>query len=506
MLEDARRQGHGGDRKDLDLLAELQHRGAATCLIDFTKNPLVALWMACREGSSGAAHGKVYAVDISSQLTFQPVTSELSQEKKIAYFFKPDENSGYQLYQWQPNYQDNRMLAQQSIFLFGGAKIQVGAECIVFKNSKQDIRNSLEKSVGITEGILFPDFDGFASQRAQNKTYIEPDPRYYFQRGLDASRERKIDEAIDYYSKGISLKPNNHVLAFFYVGRASVYEFDGKTDQAIKDYSQAIELNPDFDIAYYARGELYHNTNKFDMAIEDYSTSIRLDPDNVKVHFKRGNTKFAIGQYAEAIADFNEAIRLDPHYRTYNNRGNAKLALKQYVEAISDFDEAIRLNPDDSLVYNNRGNAKVRLEQYVEAIADYDEAIHLEPDNAGVYSNRGNAKSALKQYVEAIADFDEAIRLEPHSRIYNNRGNVKSHSERYVEAIADYDEAIRLDANYPVPYHNRGKARAALGLFSEAEQDYQTALKLAEQTKNSDLIAEITEQLEELKSHSGESQ
>ncbi len=509
MLEDARRQGHGrrdGEPlKDLDLLAELQHRGAATCLIDFTKNPLVALWMACREGARGNANGKVYAVDISSQLTFQPVTSQLSQEKDIDHFFQRDENGEYRLYQWQPNYQKTRMLAQQSIFLFGGTKIEPAAECIVFKNSKQTIRNSLEKSVGITEGILFPDFDGFANQRTQNKAYIEPDPQYYFQRGLDASRERKIDEAIDYYSKGISLKPNNHVLAFFYMGRASVYEFDGKTDQAIEDYSKAVELNPDFDIAYYARGELYHNTNKFDMAIEDYSTSIRLDPDNVKVHFKRGNTKFAIGQYAEAIADFNEAIRLEPNSHIYNNRGNAKSALKQYVEAIADFDEAIRLNPNDSLVYNNRGNAKVRLEQYVEAIADYDEAIHLEPDNAGVYSNRGNAKSALKQYVEAIADFDEAIHLEPNSHIYNNRGNVKFQLERYVEAIADYDEAIRLDANYPVPYHNRGKARAALGLISEADQDFQMALQLAEQTENADLIAEITKQLEELNSHGGES-
>ena len=39
------------DRKlsDLELLAELQHYGAATCLIDFTENALIALWFACRE-------------------------------------------------------------------------------------------------------------------------------------------------------------------------------------------------------------------------------------------------------------------------------------------------------------------------------------------------------------------------------------------------------------------------------------------------------------------------
>ena len=259
ILEDARSQGHGGDMKDLDLLAELQHRGAATCLIDFTKNPLVALWMACREGSSGTAHGKVYAVDISSHLTFQPVTSQLSQEKGIDHFFQRDENGRYQLHQWQPNYQNDRMLAQQSIFLFGGAEIESAAECIVFKNSKKDIRTSLQKTVGITEGILFPDFDGFANQRAQNKAYVEPDPQYYLQRGLDASREGKTDEAIDYYSKGILLQPNNLLLALFYFGRASTYGTKDRHNLAIKDYSKAIKANPDFSIAYYARSIFYSN-------------------------------------------------------------------------------------------------------------------------------------------------------------------------------------------------------------------------------------------------------
>ena len=48
MIKNARLQGHGekdGQRfSDLELLAELQHYGAATCLIDFTYSAQVALW------------------------------------------------------------------------------------------------------------------------------------------------------------------------------------------------------------------------------------------------------------------------------------------------------------------------------------------------------------------------------------------------------------------------------------------------------------------------------
>ena len=50
---------------DLQRLALLQHLGAATGLIDFTEDPLVALWFACREESQ--SDGKIFVVDIASQ-------------------------------------------------------------------------------------------------------------------------------------------------------------------------------------------------------------------------------------------------------------------------------------------------------------------------------------------------------------------------------------------------------------------------------------------------------
>ena len=65
LLESAGLQGfrERQDRRlsDLELIAELQHYGAATCLIDFTTNALIALWFACEEKSDKA--GKVVAME-----------------------------------------------------------------------------------------------------------------------------------------------------------------------------------------------------------------------------------------------------------------------------------------------------------------------------------------------------------------------------------------------------------------------------------------------------------
>ena len=216
LIEKARLLGHdqkNGQRlSDLELLAELQHFGAATCLIDFTRNALVALWMACQQsttrdanGKVQEANGKVFAVHSDESARLETITPKLVTDEDIGYFFTEDRQRGYPLYQWQPKYQNNRIIAQQSVFIFGGAQIETAAECVILKSGKGDILTSLDKVSGITEGSIYPDFDGFARLHAQNKPYVEPDPQDYLQQGVEAHQEGRLDEAIGHYDEVISL-------------------------------------------------------------------------------------------------------------------------------------------------------------------------------------------------------------------------------------------------------------------------------------------------------------
>ena len=209
LIENARLLGH--DRKDgqrlsdLELLAQLQHYGAATCLIDFSRNALVALWMACETGTGNThTNGKVFAVRGDNLSQFRSITPELLEERTIEFFFE-ERDRGYPLYQWQPKYQNNRIIAQQSIFIFGGAQVKVEADCIVLKGGKDDILASLDNVSGITEASIYPDFDGFARLYAHNKPYHKPTPQRSLQLGVEAHLEGRLDDAINYYNEVISL-------------------------------------------------------------------------------------------------------------------------------------------------------------------------------------------------------------------------------------------------------------------------------------------------------------
>ena len=161
--------------------------------------------MACQQSTTGEANGKVVAVRSDESSLLETITPKLVTDEDIDYFFRRDERRGYPLYQWQPKYQNNRIIAQQSVFIFGGAQIETEAECVLLKSSKGDILTYLDKVSGITEGSIYPDFDGFARQHAHNKPYIEVDPQDLMQRGVEAYLEGRLDDAIDRYNEVISL-------------------------------------------------------------------------------------------------------------------------------------------------------------------------------------------------------------------------------------------------------------------------------------------------------------
>ena len=299
LIEDARSRGHdqrnGQPLSDLELLAELQHFGAATCLIDFSRNALVALWFACQQSSKGEANGKVFAVRHDDFLRLKTVTPKLIK-KTIDSFFKLDENDNYLIYQWEPKYQNNRIIAQQSVFLFSGAQIEAKAECVILKNSKRDLLSFLDQFSGITEASIYPDFDGFASLHAHHKPYIEPDVRGYLQRGFDALQNNNLDAAIQHYNTAIELSPY-HTEA--YIDRGVLYRFKGDEaradedegraieyyDRAIEDFNQVMQLNPNHAMAYTHRGVAYLRKGEFDRAVTDSQQAIRLDPDNPQAYY-----------------------------------------------------------------------------------------------------------------------------------------------------------------------------------------------------------------------------
>ena len=201
LLENSGLQGfrHRQDRElsDLELLAELQHYGAATCLIDFTANALVALWFAC-EKEPGKA-GKVVAITTDDSERFSIVDYERLKMPIEEFLYKDI------LWTWEPSGMNNRIVAQQSVFVFGEGGIEKGEynECEIDANSKQQIMETLEKSFGIMARRLFNDFAGFALWNASSKPYTGFTAEDFLSLALLSQQQRNYATMLSYYEKAI---------------------------------------------------------------------------------------------------------------------------------------------------------------------------------------------------------------------------------------------------------------------------------------------------------------
>ena len=279
LIEEATQRGYdernGRKMMDLEILAELQHYGAATCLIDFSYSAQIALWFACQPGSKVSQdakdppNGKVFAV-YKHPPNFQEIKSDDLSEK-INQLLQDGENS--QLYHWQPRQQNNRIIAQQSIFLFGNYEFDPYDQCVVAEDKKRDILVELQQVAGITEAMLFPDFDGFARLRSMAIPYTQLQDYEYREVAYNQFQQGNYSEAIIYCNRAIA---KNSDYADAYYVRGLVQQQLEQHSDAISDFDRFLNLNSEYAEGYYYRAESKFHLHSLDDAKDDLQTAYPL--------------------------------------------------------------------------------------------------------------------------------------------------------------------------------------------------------------------------------------
>ena len=85
---------------------------------------------------------------------------------------------------------------------------------------------------------------------------------------------------------------------------------EGRREEAIFEYTQAIRLDPSNPVAFRARGFAHFNSRRHDSAIQDYSAAIRLEPEDFKAYYGRGLAYASLGNNRRALDDYAVASTL----------------------------------------------------------------------------------------------------------------------------------------------------------------------------------------------------
>ena len=167
-------------------------------------------------------------------------------------------------------------------------------------------------------------------------------------RGNACSALKDYQTAIQDYDRAINLNPN-FVEAYF--GRGAARHNIGDNRGAVEDFSELIRLQPT-ENNYYNRGVIYYLLDDCDRAIRDLTQAIELNANFAAAYYNRSNARYDLGDERGATEDYNLALELesadiDPgDEHGFYGRGLALSRMGKVDEARADLEEAARLCSD----------------------------------------------------------------------------------------------------------------------------------------------------------------
>lgn len=262
---------------DLDILADIQHNGGATCLVDFSKNILTSLWFACSGDSQ--YDGYVYCYDYINDMIrndaityIRPDDEKKSIRDLVSQTYKETNISSditARFCLWEPSTRNNRILRQDSIFLFGIEKFHVKTHDIkvirIPAEWKENICFALRNIFNITGSVIFNDPAGYATTNSKDALYHKLCTSAY-NRGYSNMIKGNYVSALDFFklwegehysSMTLEKKLELHFsIAVCYKNLRRRHGEISYCDNAIMEYKEVIELAHKLILKYkYKAGE-----------------------------------------------------------------------------------------------------------------------------------------------------------------------------------------------------------------------------------------------------------
>lgn len=268
-----------------------------------------------------------------------------------------------------------------------------------------------------------------------------------------------------------------------FLTRGNELHEQGQYDKAIIDYSDAIKLDPNNEVAIYHRGYTYLLKGKLENATIDFSKSIQLNPTNLKAYYFRGVILKEKKEYQKALADFSKVIEIDPKSAlsvlSYHKRAIIWIILRNLDQAIQDSTSVIRLNPDFGAAYYLRGNSWQLKGNNKNAIRDFSVAVRFFPNTFELYESRAQCYEPIGELSLSIEDYSKAIELKPmNANLYIQRGIAYYLNKDYGDSINDFTQTIQYDPKLAVAYQNRAIAYQTIHKYKPAISDFKNVIRL----------------------------
>jgi predicted TPR repeat methyltransferase len=192
----------------------------------------------------------------------------------------------------------------------------------------------------------------------------------------------RFEDALAAFDKVLAIEPGHPIT---WNNRGNTLIALNRVDEALKCYDIALELMPDLPEAtnnrrqtldalkgsnsevantVYGKGVLLMREGRFQDAVVAFDEALEIKPDFVDALSNRATALSELYRYEDAMEAFDRALALDPeHAISWNNRANVLVKMKRFEDAVASYDKALALAPAFLEARDNRLNALFELKR-----------------------------------------------------------------------------------------------------------------------------------------------
>ena len=134
-------------------------------------------------------------------------------------------------------------------------------------------------------------------------------------RALEAHSNHDLGDAIDLYDQLLGMQLDRKIRGLVYNHRGMAYFAMGHHQRALKDFSSAINYDPESDRGYANRGLCYRVLKKCEKALQDFNQTLKINPNRPESYFGRAQTYYDMQQFNQALDDCEKALGIHSGYQ-----------------------------------------------------------------------------------------------------------------------------------------------------------------------------------------------
>jgi tetratricopeptide (TPR) repeat protein len=265
-----------------------------------------------------------------------------------------------------------------------------------------------------------------------------------------------------------------------YITEAQRLENEGKYNQAISMYNQAIQSDPKNPATYISLARLLVFTGKYQEAATDAENALLLNGNNSQAHAIRGWALGLKGDYLGAESAFQKALEIDQNNaEAYAYKAEMLAAQTQAGKGtLGSLDKAVEASraaqtiaPNGLATHRARGIVLELTGNYADAAREFESAIAINNNIADLHLALGRNYRYLEQFDKAVEEFNRANALNPGDPLPNFYiSRTYAAIGEYAKAIQFAEQSIKVAPTDPFMYGN-------LGTMYYKNRQYEDAVK-----------------------------